>query len=389
MDEIKDHNTGLGSELPYVKCAVIGGASPEENLLPCTIDKTSEIMATEAPFSAQADTEVLGKAAVESVDPSDIEDKALDFDEDKECPQYVPRKGRFYQHDDRGVGGKNGYEMLKAKREDDKRLRKQKRPWHDEGVWCHDMYHEEEQGPKTSAELVSIYGYDIRTETLPPSDRRQRHCAHDPYKCQSYWEDEEAYTANFLGFISVAVEEGGEDLSAVCVAAEPDSGTDLEGGNEATADSLEHAGQLNTAFLQEFFDEALELHPQLSWDYIEADNGINEGIRGLEHELDCGLGEEEDEDGLKGKTQQSDCEDLPKSGMFSGRLAMAHSLQTWQRATPRLDKQLISSCAVYDIHFRDCDLVKEFVHTINVDVAIIQASEFVHADKNSSCSCMM
>ncbi|KAH6948182.1 hypothetical protein HPB50_023132 [Hyalomma asiaticum] len=56
------------------------------------------------------------------------------------------------------------------------------------------MYREEEQGPKTTAELVSIYGYDIRTETLPPRARRQRHCAYSSSKYQCNWEDEEACT---------------------------------------------------------------------------------------------------------------------------------------------------------------------------------------------------
>ncbi|KAH6948173.1 hypothetical protein HPB50_023123 [Hyalomma asiaticum] len=63
VDE-KDHNTGSGSELPYVKCAVIGVASPEENFPPCTIDKILEIMTTEAPLSAPADIEASDKAAV-------------------------------------------------------------------------------------------------------------------------------------------------------------------------------------------------------------------------------------------------------------------------------------------------------------------------------------
>ncbi|KAH7950369.1 hypothetical protein HPB49_023146 [Dermacentor silvarum] len=45
-------------------------------------------------------------------------------------------------------------------------------------------------------------------------------------------------------------------------------------------------------------------------------------------------------------------------------------LQVWQRAIPRLDKQLTSSCVVCDLHFEDSDLVKEFVHNINGDVII-------------------
>ncbi|XP_054917515.1 uncharacterized protein [Dermacentor andersoni] len=130
----------------------------------------------------------------ESVDPSDLQDKVLDFDEDKRNPQYIPKKGAFYQHDDRMVGDEDASEVPEEKNEDDKGSRRQKKLWHDEGVWGHDMYREEEQGPKTSDELVSIYGYDIRTETMPPRARRRRRYGRGPNKYQRNWEDEEAYT---------------------------------------------------------------------------------------------------------------------------------------------------------------------------------------------------
>uniref|UniRef100_A0A224YQ51 Protein CASC3 n=1 Tax=Rhipicephalus zambeziensis TaxID=60191 RepID=A0A224YQ51_9ACAR len=130
----------------------------------------------------------------ESVDPSDLQDKVLDFDEDKRNPQYIPKKGAFYQHDDRMVGDEDSSEVPEEKNEDDKGSRRQKKLWHDEGVWGHDMYREEEQGPKTSAELVSTYGYDIRTELMPPRARRRRRYGRGPNKYQRNWEDEEAYT---------------------------------------------------------------------------------------------------------------------------------------------------------------------------------------------------
>lgn len=130
----------------------------------------------------------------ESGDPSDLQDKVLDFDEDKRNPQYIPKKGAFYQHDDRLVGDGDESEIPEEKNEDDKGSRRQKKLWNDEGVWGHDMYREEEQGPKTSEELVSIYGYDIRTETMPPRARRRRRYGRGPNKYQRNWEDEEAYT---------------------------------------------------------------------------------------------------------------------------------------------------------------------------------------------------
>ncbi|KAH7977781.1 hypothetical protein HPB49_003577 [Dermacentor silvarum] len=55
-------------------------------------------------------------------------------------------------------------------------------------------------------------------------------------------------------------------------------------------------------------------------------------------------------------------------------------LQVWQRAIPRLDKQLTSSCVVCDLHFEDSDLVKEFVHNVNGDVVIIPRDNWALKD---------
>lgn len=40
--------------------------------------------------------------------------------------------------------------------------------------WTHDAYDESEQAPKSRAELVNSYGYDIRNEDGPPKTRRIR-----------------------------------------------------------------------------------------------------------------------------------------------------------------------------------------------------------------------
>ncbi|XP_075737193.1 uncharacterized protein LOC119176042 isoform X6 [Rhipicephalus microplus] len=130
----------------------------------------------------------------ENVDPSDLQDKVLDFDEDKRYPQYIPKKGAFYQHDDRVVGDEDSSEVPEEKTEDDTGSRRPKKLWHEEGVWDHDMYREEEQGPKSSEELVSIYGYDIRSELMPPGAQRRQHYGSRPNKYEHSWEGEEAYT---------------------------------------------------------------------------------------------------------------------------------------------------------------------------------------------------
>ncbi|KAM7283714.1 protein CASC3 isoform X1 [Ixodes scapularis] len=129
----------------------------------------------------------------ESVDLAD-QDKVLDFDEDKRNPQYIPKKGSFYQHDDRMMGDEEvPSSQEQEKDEEDKGGRKQKKLWHDEGAWGHDMYREEEQAPKTSEELVGIYGYDIRSEEMPPRARRRRRYGRGPNKYVRNWEDEDAY----------------------------------------------------------------------------------------------------------------------------------------------------------------------------------------------------
>uniref|UniRef100_A0A1B0D0W7 Protein CASC3 n=1 Tax=Phlebotomus papatasi TaxID=29031 RepID=A0A1B0D0W7_PHLPP len=60
--------------------------------------------------------------------------------------------------------------------------------------WSHDRYDESEQAPKSKAELVSAYGYDIRNEESPPRARRRRRYGRGPSKYTRKWEDENAYT---------------------------------------------------------------------------------------------------------------------------------------------------------------------------------------------------
>lgn len=50
-----------------------------------------------------------------------------------------------------------------------------KKVWQDKKErWSHDRYNDAEQSPKTRAELIAIYGYDIRNEDGPPRARRRR-----------------------------------------------------------------------------------------------------------------------------------------------------------------------------------------------------------------------
>jgi protein CASC3 len=140
--------------------------------------------------------------------------KKVDHDEDRSNPQYIPKKGTFYEHDDRMAedideeakpenpeNTTNSTEALcgvlsstlsnskinpklvkKAAKEVDR--------------WSHDRFNENEQAPKSRSELVSAYGYDIRTEDCAPRSRRQRRYGRHQPKYDRNWEDEEAYRKN-------------------------------------------------------------------------------------------------------------------------------------------------------------------------------------------------
>ncbi|KAG8195892.1 hypothetical protein JTE90_001128 [Oedothorax gibbosus] len=122
----------------------------------------------------------------EECSPNDANEKELDFDEDRRNPQYIPKKGIFYEHDDRNN------EEEKEKEEEPPRDRK-KKLWNDEGKWGHDRFREEEQFPKSRNELIEAYGYDIRNEDGPPRARRRRRYGRGPMKYDRSWEDVTAY----------------------------------------------------------------------------------------------------------------------------------------------------------------------------------------------------
>lgn len=59
--------------------------------------------------------------------------------------------------------------------------------------WSHDRFDMSEQAPKSRTELVSAYGYDIRSEEGPPKVKRSKHYGRGPTKYDRNWEDENAY----------------------------------------------------------------------------------------------------------------------------------------------------------------------------------------------------
>ncbi|VVD00048.1 unnamed protein product [Leptidea sinapis] len=109
-------------------------------------------------------------------------EKRVDDDEDRSNPQYIPKRGTFYEHDDRTAasGEESSNTTLEAPSEKKEGLEtpseRRRAPRKSETVnkWSHDKYNENEQLPKSRDELVAIYGYDIRNEDAPPHARRNR-----------------------------------------------------------------------------------------------------------------------------------------------------------------------------------------------------------------------
>ncbi|XP_045482838.1 protein CASC3 [Harmonia axyridis] len=115
----------------------------------------------------------------------------VDDDEDKKNPQYIPKRGTFYEHDDRtadDIEAQENAEKEKIEKEGKKKL------WQDKKErWSHDRFNDQEQAPKSKTELVQIYGYDIRNEDGPPRARRRRRYGRGPNKYTRNWKDEDAY----------------------------------------------------------------------------------------------------------------------------------------------------------------------------------------------------
>ncbi|XP_055317056.1 protein CASC3-like isoform X2 [Sitodiplosis mosellana] len=121
--------------------------------------------------------------------------KKVDDDEDRSNPQYIPKRGVFYEHDDRTADDPdaNSAEQENGDEEQPPTPVQKKTTKKTTDRWTHDFYDESEQAPKSRAELVNSYGYDIRNEDGPPKTRRNRRYNRGPSKYTRKWEDEMAY----------------------------------------------------------------------------------------------------------------------------------------------------------------------------------------------------
>lgn len=91
----------------------------------------------------------------EEVTDSPISNKEseLDADQDKTNPAYIPRTGRYFMHDCR-----KDDEVASQVNSAETRSRKEPKKWQ------HDRFRYREQAPRTTAELIRKYGYDIRED---------------------------------------------------------------------------------------------------------------------------------------------------------------------------------------------------------------------------------
>ena len=114
------------------------------------------------------------KAEVEDGDEEEEkkEKASADDADDRRNPQYIPRKGMFYEHDDRLATDEE--EEADEKEEKGEERESERKRGAKADRWGHDKFLELDQLPKSHDELVQAYGYDIREEDNAPRARRRR-----------------------------------------------------------------------------------------------------------------------------------------------------------------------------------------------------------------------
>nr|XP_006816402.1 PREDICTED: protein CASC3-like [Saccoglossus kowalevskii] len=113
-----------------------------------------------------------GKEKEEERTSGDGQEESKDLAKDVTNPQYIPRRGPFFEHDVR---------MTSNKEDTNIRPKTKKKLWKEDDKWSHDMYREDEQTPKSREEIITMYGFDMRSGSLndagyprPQRGRRMR-----------------------------------------------------------------------------------------------------------------------------------------------------------------------------------------------------------------------
>lgn len=203
--DMSDHEYESAADDGHETGSDVGSEGAEEELFP----KEDE---GEQPVAAQETSLVVDEEATTPADSKESGGAKVDkvsVDEDRRNPAYIPKRGLFYEHDDRlESGGEEGSGTDDAAKEVGKETdpasgggakpadgQRPRRVFKSDVAekWGHDKFMEVEQIPKSKEELVQVYGYDIRNEDNAPRARRRRRYGRGPNKYTRNWEDEEAY----------------------------------------------------------------------------------------------------------------------------------------------------------------------------------------------------
>ena len=178
----------LQSDHEYESAAEEDSALEESDAEPSTENPD---LVKKDPVIDLSDTNELLEEERGAGDGQEQEKSKVDDDEDRRNPQYIPKKGLFYEHDSRLDSGDEieDPEGVENPEENPKRVPRSEKIER----WGHDKFLEREQAPKTREELVSTYGYDIRNEDSAPRARRRRRYGRGPNKYTRDWKDEKAY----------------------------------------------------------------------------------------------------------------------------------------------------------------------------------------------------
>lgn len=149
----------------------------------------------------------------------DAIDSKVKVTKKKRNPQYIPKKGHFYEHDDRNGEQRSldteeenilnadvcdegssmklhSDEIISNNGDNDKSVNMQKESssidpqerkfsskkplWESTDKWQHDLFDSDEQKPKATEELVEYYGFNIRSEESAPRWQRSKYVKPKP-----------------------------------------------------------------------------------------------------------------------------------------------------------------------------------------------------------------
>ncbi|KAM7538626.1 hypothetical protein Aperf_G00000055594 [Anoplocephala perfoliata] len=161
-NEPEEYEEGEEEEAPIINRRCHFGDSDEEisESDSCSDGAIQAASEGEAIDSKPAPPSMVGS------DPPNVQDDNAKKEEvgkkrsNRRDPTFVPREGAFYLHDTRDESDNRSPENSPRP------VRKPIRPGIDDTKWSHDLYKETEQLPRSTNEIISRYGYNIREQGL-------------------------------------------------------------------------------------------------------------------------------------------------------------------------------------------------------------------------------